>query len=459
MKGFVPTPADVVDVMVAKLFAERVPTETSRLLDPGCGDGEFIDGVLRVCAANRWPVPRIVGVELDAARAGHARRRFKGVGCVAIEERDFLTHADGAFDYIIGNPPYVSILELSPGERLAYRAAYRTARGRFDLYVLFFEQALRLAKPAARIVFITPEKFLYVQTAAPLRDLLRASHVAELCFAVETTFSGKVTYPLISTITVGVRGGRTRIVHRDGRTSQAVLPATGSWLPAVEGFATASSHVCLADVAIRISCGVATGADSVFVMPTDDIPDALRRFAHPTISGRQILPSRRVALASALLAPYDESGQLLRESALGALGTFLRDPARMARLTARTCVTHKPWYAYHDNFPLHDMSRPKLLCKDITEHPFFVVDQSGDLVPRHSVYYVVPTEPAALAPLAEYLNSDQATRWLRAHCQRAANGYLRMQSHVLKQLPLPPAFARFATSAREAESALDLLPA
>jgi hypothetical protein len=70
------------------------------------------------------------------------------------------------------------------------------------------------------------------------------------------------------------------------------------------------------------------------------------------------------------------------------------------------------------------MLRPKLLCKDITETPFFVVDRAGELVPRHSVYYIVPYDSAALQPLEEYLNSDEAGAWLRAHCQRAANGYL-----------------------------------
>jgi hypothetical protein len=86
------------------------------------------------------------------------------------------------------------------------------------------------------------------------------------------------------------------------------------------------------------------------------------------------------------------------------------------------------------------MLRPKILCKDITASPFFVVDRRGDIVPRHSVYYVVPADPADLEPLTAYLNSDEAGAWLRAHCQRAAKGYLRMQSHVLKRLPLPPSF-------------------
>ena len=459
VKGFVPTPPDVVDLMVAKLFAGRAPSAVSRVLDPGCGDGEFIAGVLRACAENPWPTPQIVGVELDRSRAAAARRRFSGVRGVTIAERDFLQPAAREFDFIIGNPPYVSILGLSEGERHEYRAAYRTARGRFDLYALFFEQALRVAEPGARIVFITPEKFLYVQTAEPLRELLRAESVEELCFTSEATFARRVTYPLITTVTTGTRGGRTRVQRRAGTESSVRLPRAGTWLPAVEGFAAAPSHVRLGDIALRISCGVATGADSVYVMPTADIPDVLRRFSHPTVSGRQILPSRRVVLESSLLAPYNASGQLLRESALGALGEFLRDPVRLQRLTARTCTSRKPWYAYHDNLPLPDVLRPKLLCKDITAQPFFVMDRVGTLVPRHSVYYIVPTDATLLEPLSEYLNSDEVARWLRAHCQRAANGYLRMQSHVLKELPLPAEFSSWVAPVRSGSPLLELVSA
>ena len=443
--------------MVSKLFDGRPPTAASRLLDPGCGDGEFIEGVLRACAANGWSVPEIVGVELDEGRAASARSRFCDVPAVRIEHRDFLQPSDRPFDYIIGNPPYVSILELSPTERLAYRTAYRTARGRFDLYVLFIEQALRVAKRGARLVMITPEKYLYVQTAVPLRELLRSSHVEELDFACEATFAGRVTYPLISTITAGAVSSDTRVIRRDRCTSRVTLPKSGAWLPAIEGFAAVSRTLTLDDVALRISCGVATGADAVFVLPTADVPPGLRRFAYATVSGRQILPSREIALRSSMLAPYDRSGKLLPESELGELSAFLRVPARMERLLARTCVSHKPWYAYHDNFPLADMLRPKLLCKDITEVPFFVPDLQGHLVPRHSVYYVVPAVGAALHPLSEHLNSGEVTSWLRAHCQRAANGYLRLQSHVLKDIPLPAAFAEFVRPAPQTEARLDLV--
>ncbi len=449
MKGFVPTPDHVVDRMVGKLFAEGPPTASTRLLDPGCGNGEFIAGVMRFCTRRDWPLPTIVGIELDPDRAATASRRFHGVPQVEIRHGDFLQPSRDTFDFVIGNPPYVSILALSGEERLAYRSAYRTASGRFDLYVLFFEQALRLLAPSGRIVFITPEKFLYVETAKPLRELLRAVHVDELHFLGEDTFEDRVTYPLITTIVRTAHKTRTRIIRRNGVVATDMINVATTWLPIVEGFVAVTAGRTLAEISVRISCGVATGADSVFVMPTEHIPRELRRFAHPTLSGRQITPARTIEQQSSLLAPYDESGALLPEPSLGALGRFLREPSRRDRLKARSCATHKPWYAFHDNLPLADMRRPKLLCKDITESPFFVVDRDGSIVPRHSVYYVVPSNPADLEPLAEYLNSPIVTAWLRAHCQRAAGGFLRLQSHVLKRIPVPPAFAMTSGSQLE----------
>lgn len=97
----------------------------------------------------------------------------------------------------------------------------------------------------------------------------------------------------------------------------------------------------------------------------------------------------------------------------------------------------KPWYAFHETPPLLDILQPKILCKDISSRPYFLVDEAGTLVPRHSVYYIVPTEASRIHELCEYLNSETVLTWLVANCQRAANGFLRLQSHVLKRIPLP----------------------
>jgi SAM-dependent methyltransferase len=441
MKGFVQTPTKVVDLMVAQLFRSRPPASTSTVLDPGCGTGVFVDGVIRWCSAERRALPRIVGVDSEPGRVREARSKFKGVASVRILERDYLAgdQAPSQYDYIIGNPPYVPITGLAEEEKASYRASYSTATGRFDLYLLFFEQALRQLRPGGRLVFITPEKFLYVATAAPLRRLLGARRVEELRFLPEDSFEGLVTYPLVTTLVNSAAGGATRVRPRNGARHSVRLPSDGSsWLPSIARAGPSPIGPTLEQAAFRVSPGVATGADSVFVRRTSTLEPDLRAFAYPTISGRELAPgSSGYHLEWSMLTPYDHEGNLLAEDQLGALGAVLRGGNARRRLEERTCVARKPWYAFHETPPLADLLRPKILCKDIVADPEFWSDVAGTIVPRHSVYYIVPRDPSKLVELTKYLNSAPAKEWLRSHCQRAANGFLRLQSASLKQLPVP----------------------
>ncbi|MFZ8810008.1 MAG: methyltransferase, partial [Pyrobaculum sp.] len=75
------------------------------------------------------------------------------------------------------------------------------------------------------------------------------------------------------------------------------------------------------------------------------------------------------------------------------------------------------------------------------------VDAVGLVVPRHSVYYLVPRFRRLLRPLAEYLNSEAARKWIAAHAQRAASGHLRLQSHVIKELCVPRDILKTADAA------------
>lgn len=445
MKGFVPTPRETVDAIVERLFQGRPPRPNDTVLDPGCGTGEFIDGVIRWCKRQGLPIPRITGVESDPQHLPVLRAKYERLGAVHIEHADFLTDRRATYNFIVGNPPYVAITALSESEKARYRARYATARGRFDLYMLFFEQALLSLAPRGRLVFITPEKYLYVESAGPLRALLASYDIEEIRLVREDTFGELVTYPTITVVRNSPRG-RTHMLRRDGSMVTVMLPpGQHSWLPLLNGSAPQQSAVTLGDLCLRISCGVATGADSVFVRPADTLDPELQHFAHPTIAGRQLTPATiDLPQSFVMLIPYDTHGRLLPLEELKAFGRYLmRDDVR-DRLLARTCVKRKPWYAFHETPVLREILRPKILCKDISETPQFWVDRSGQIVPRHSVYYLVPKEPDAIDVIAGYLKSPSAHQWLAQNCQRASKGFLRLQSQILRRLPLPDEVVRAA---------------
>lgn len=425
--------------MVEKLFKVRPPREADSILDPGCGNGAFIEGIIRYCKYHRLGLPKMIGVESDPAHVIEARELMDDNPSVIIRHKDFLGSSIGAFDFIIGNPPYIPITRLSEEEKRYYRAHFKTAQYRFDLYLLFFERALESLKPDGRLVFITPEKFLYTETATSLRKILASMRIDEIELIKEETFGELITYPTITSVVNSTTSTKTQVIHRDGCQRLVDIPIDGtSWLPVIRGAVRLEYTSTLDDTCVRISCGVATGADSVFVQRTEDLTIGLREFARPTLAGRDIDPSNGEYLSHhSMLLPYNEKGVLVPEEQLGSLREYLVSPDNHDKLMKRTCVKRKPWYAFHENPPLKDILRPKIMCKDISRDPVFVIDRNGDYIPRHSVYYIIPKDVSNIEEMARYLNSQEAGQWLSANCQRAANGFLRLQSQVLKRLPVP----------------------
>jgi tRNA1(Val) A37 N6-methylase TrmN6 len=104
--------------MMAKLFHDKPPRTNHSVLDPGCGPGAFIAGVIRWCERRGTPLPKIVGYESEPHRHADAASRFRGYPSVKILCEDFLIPRSDSFDYVIGNPPYVPIHEIGGnGER------------------------------------------------------------------------------------------------------------------------------------------------------------------------------------------------------------------------------------------------------------------------------------------------------------------------------------------------------
>ena len=75
----------------------------------------------------------------------------------------------GGFHIVIGNPPYVQIQRLGRYADLLQAAGYQTFVRSGDLYCLFYEQALRLLRPAGVLAFITSNSWLKTIYGQPLR--------------------------------------------------------------------------------------------------------------------------------------------------------------------------------------------------------------------------------------------------------------------------------------------------
>ena len=76
------------------------------------------------------------------------------------------------FDIVIGNPPYIdseTMTKIMPDVRAEYARTFSTARGNWDIYIVFYEQGLNLLNSCGRLSFITPNKWLSIGYGKTLR--------------------------------------------------------------------------------------------------------------------------------------------------------------------------------------------------------------------------------------------------------------------------------------------------
>lgn len=79
------------------------------------------------------------------------------------------------FDIVIGNPPYIdseTMTRVMPEMREKYTEIFETAKGNWDIYVLFFEVALKKQRQGGTTAFIVPNKIVSIGYAEAIRDYI-----------------------------------------------------------------------------------------------------------------------------------------------------------------------------------------------------------------------------------------------------------------------------------------------
>lgn len=112
--------------------------------------------------------------------------------------------AEGGFDVVLGNPPYVRMEHLKALKPYLEKR-YEVVSDRADLYCYFFERGLRLLKPGGRLGFISSNTFFKTGSGKPLRDYLRREAILEsvVDFGDLQVFEGVNTTPAILTMKRG----------------------------------------------------------------------------------------------------------------------------------------------------------------------------------------------------------------------------------------------------------------
>ncbi len=392
-------------------------------------------------------------------------------------EQDFLLAGDllsgdvPDADYVVGNPPYIRIEDLAESMGAEYRRRWVTMAGRADIYVGFIERGLRLLKRSGRLVFICADRWMRNQYGAGLRGLVSSGFAVRDVWVMHDVdaFESQVSaYPAIVAMGREPQGPAV-VIDTDARFGpQAAAPLT-KW--SLSGAGTASTgpgfdahrlpgwfdgddmwpsgsperlslieHLTnhfppLHDPATgtKVSIGVATGADQVFVVQgvPDVEPDRILR-----LSMTSDLRSGTFRWSGHhLVDPWGPDGRLVDLAEYPRLAAHLAggNGAVRDRFVAKKYPAS--WFRTIDKVDHTLTGKPKLLLQDMRSEINPVLEPGGHY-PHHNLYYVT-SDKFDMEVLGGLLLSRVAQAFVEAYAVRMRGGTLRFQAQYLKKIRVP----------------------
>jgi len=454
-RGRIYTPPFIVGLMLDRMGYKRPQDILCRhIIDNSCGDGAFLTEIVRrYCRAylSTSPQPEIEelaaqlaayvhGIEIDETECQSCVRNLNGVarefGLEQVEWDvtcgDTLTVSrfDGRMDYVVGNPPYVRVHNLS-GSYDAVKRYEFAVHGMTDLYIVFFEIGFKMLSGVGRMCLITPSSWLGSKAGDMLRTHIRSTR--QMYSLVDLghfqAFQNVTTYTIISQFDKrrhqsisystldadGVKLQAAQLVYSDFVIGDQFFLADKTVLNSLRAIRLNTTRRD-----IRVKNGFATLADSVFIGDFD--------FTRHTI---------RVVKASTgqwtrCIFPYDSKGKLIAEEELKAdkrLYSYLLK--HKARLTRGRDRDNSEWYAFGRTQAILDVARHKYainsLVKDIDSIKLVEV-AAGEGV--YSGLYIL-TE-LTREQLSQIIMTDDFMRYIRALKNYKSGGYYTFSSKDLE---------------------------
>ncbi len=176
LRGAYYTPLPLAEMMV-KLFANK--TDRKHILEPSCGDGVFLDALLKNDCIKKYV--SIDAVEIDGAESQKVENRMKAYQNVKVINKDFFDFYKAnkgsiQYDLILGNPPYIRYQYLEEHQRELMSDILTTqgmkANKLINTWVGFMVSCVNMLDKNGKIAFVIPAEIMQVAYAEDLRLFL-----------------------------------------------------------------------------------------------------------------------------------------------------------------------------------------------------------------------------------------------------------------------------------------------
>ena len=280
------TPDDIVKGMLDYL-GYRHNLYGKKIFESSCGNGQFLKEIVQryIDDGNRRGLTRtkiknglgrdVFAIELDPARYQECIAALNSITdryglkrvTWQIKQADALRETfDDKFDYVVGNPPYISYWDLELSEREYVEKKFTACQyGTWDYAYAFLQDGFNHLNSRGKMAFIIPNSVYKTKSGRNIRNILSPFLTQVYDYTTTNVFENVLTSPTI--IVVDRSTQSPEIVYTDlsrGKTVQMQRNLLGDeWLFTAEP--QPAGHRRFGDY-FKVATGVATQYNKAFVL-------------------------------------------------------------------------------------------------------------------------------------------------------------------------------------------------
>jgi methylase of polypeptide subunit release factors len=451
-----------------------------KIIDPACGDGRFLTeivkriitfspendlknnlecifgwdidgGAIEQCIANLNAL--IEGKSIDIKwniMVSDSIKKYEKPSLFTVNELP-------KFDFIVGNPPYIRIQHLDLEQREYIQKNYDFCKnGSTDIYIAFYELCINLLSENGICGLITPNTFLFTETARPLRlyfsknkSLVQITNYGDI-----QLFNDATTY---SAITILNTRKKQNFKFQKAITEKTFEEKQIDFSELEEPFWQLSTEKTekvkgkkLKDIC-NIHVGITTLCDSAYIFSTEEIDEDFvwantkltgkvkleKSILKPIIKGSKLKYSDE-KIKEYVLFPYnkvDGKTVIISEKELQAKFPLAYNYLLSVKSELDKRDNGKPnpvaWYAFGRSQGLDTSFGEKIIFSPMNEKPNFVYYKNPECT-FYSGYCIKKINGYSIEKLLSQLNSDRMDKFVSMSSRDFRGGWKAYNKKIIE---------------------------
>jgi type I restriction-modification system DNA methylase subunit len=454
------------------------------IIDPACGDGRFlVEIVKRIIEFSpksdlKENLECIYGWDIDEIAIIECRKNLNELiknininvqwnisvtnSIKKYEKPDLFAILNAQkFDFIVGNPPYIRIQHLDLLQRNYIQTNYDFCKsGSTDIYIAFYELCIHLLSENGICGLITPNTFLFTETARPLRlhfaankNLLQITNYGDIqLFEDATTYSAITIFDKQKKQNFKFQKAISETVYKEKTIDFSELKEP-FWQLTTEKTETIKGkklkEIC------NIHVGITTLCDSAYIFPFESIEEKYvwvntklkgrvkleKEILKPIIKGSKLKHSKE-EIKEFVLFPYrkvNEKNTIIPENELKEMFPLAYDYLLSVKPELDKRDNGKPnsvaWYAFGRSQGLDTSFGEKIIFSPMNAKPNFV-HYSNPECTFYSGYCIKKINGFCTDELMAQLNSDRMNKFVSMSSRDFRGGWKAYNKKIVENFEI-----------------------